>query len=86
MDQRQTFDNYQTLKAILFSLRQQNEKASFLVEQEGLTRVEGTIAAIEDEPSTGQVMVTINNHPSAAILLKDIIAVNGIFRSDYTEC
>ena len=86
MDQRQTFDNYQTLQDILHNLQQQNKKASFLVEQEGLTRVEGTVEAIEGEPSSGNATVRINNHPATAVALKDIIAVNGIFRSDYTEC
>jgi hypothetical protein len=84
MDQRETFDSLQKLKAVLQGLQQQREKASFLLDDEGLTRTEGIIASIEEKPDLGSTGVVLDH--GETIVLKQIIAVNGQFRSDYSEC
>lgn len=82
MDKRETFGSPQKLLAILNNLQQQ--QVSLLVDDNGLTRMEGTITAIEEESNAANAVVTING--ADRILLRQIIAVNGVFRSDYSEC
>jgi len=82
MDKRETFGSPQKLLAILNNLQQQ--QVSLLVDDNGLTRMEGTITAIEEESNAANAVVTING--ADKILLRQIIAVNGVFRSDYSEC
>lgn len=84
MDQRQTFDSLQKLKTLLQDLYQQQEKAAFLLDQEGLTRMEGRITAIEEQSSPGLTTIVLDQ--GNQFLLKQVIAVNGQFRSDYSEC
>lgn len=84
MDKRETFGSLEKLKAILDKLRQEQEKASLLLDQEGLTRMEGFISSIDDQPDLSTTVVTLNG--DAKILLRQIVAVNGQFRSDYSEC
>lgn len=84
MDQRKTFASLQELLAILRPLFQQGETASFLVDDEGITRIEGMITAVDEQKETGETVITLDH--AANFLLKQIIAVNGQFRSDYSEC
>ncbi len=84
MDKRETFDNLEKLRTILDKLRQEQQKASLLLDQEGLTRMEGLISSIDDQPDPGATVVTLNG--DTKILLTQIVAVNGQFRSDYSEC
>lgn len=84
MDKRETFDDLQKLKTILNTLLQQQAKASFLIDNNGLTRIEGVITAIEEQPDLNFAAITINH--TDKILLKQIIAVNGQFCSNYSEC
>jgi hypothetical protein len=86
MDQRQTFKDLKELKAILENLCDQQEKASFLVDREGLTRMEGTIASLELGESLTTAIIYLNCSETSFHYLHEIIAVNGIFRSDYSEC
>jgi hypothetical protein len=84
MDQRETFDSLQKLKTILCSLNQQGETASLLVDSDGLTRMEGHIASIKEKADLGSTVITLEH--GEWIYLNQIIAVNGQFRSDYSEC
>jgi hypothetical protein len=84
MDQRKTFDSLQNLKDILHYLFQQKETASLLVDSKGITRMEGIITAIEEQQDLSNTSITLNH--ADKILLNQIIAVNGQFRSDYSEC
>lgn len=81
MDKRETFDTTDSLKTILAGLYQQNQKASFLIDKDGLTRLEGLITHIELQGDSTTIMVG-----DMPIAIEQIIAVNGIFRDDYTEC
>jgi len=81
MDKRETFDTTDSLKAILAGLYQQKQKASFLIDKDGLTRLEGTITDIQQQGDGITIMVG-----DMPIAIEQIIAVNGIFRDDYTEC
>lgn len=84
MDQRKTFGSLQDLMAILQPLFQQREMASFLVDAEGITRIEGIITAVEEQKEPGETVITLKHGDK--FLLKQIIAVNGLFRADYAEC
>ena len=84
MDKRKTFDNLLQLKNLLQTILAQKEKASFLVDNTGISRMEGLITGIEEKSSIGETIITVNQ--TDEILLKEIIAVNGQFRSDYSEC
>jgi hypothetical protein len=84
MDQRETFDSLQKLKTILCGLYQQGERASLLVDSDGLTRMEGRIASVKEMADLGSTVITLEQ--GEWIYLKQIIAVNGQFRSDYSEC
>jgi hypothetical protein len=81
MDKRETFDNTDSLKNILAGLYQQKQKASFLIDQDGLTRLEGIITDMHQQDDATTITVG-----DKLIRIKQIIAVNGIFRGDYTEC
>ena len=87
MDQRQTFENPEVLKALLQDLHLARAPVSLLLDRDGLTRREGLITAVDDhsKPVTAATF-TMNNRVGDPISLQEVIAVNGIFRSDYTEC
>jgi hypothetical protein len=84
MDQRQVFNNSQEFLVFLEGLHSRKEKASLLVDDGGLSRWEGLITAIEVKENKELSILTFNNDQQAA--LQQILAVNGIFRSDYSEC
>jgi Mg2+/Co2+ transporter CorC len=78
MDKRETFDNLQKLKTILAALQQHH--VSLLLDNEGLSRMEGIITSMDERTD----VITING--TNTISLNHIVAVNGQFRSDYSEC
>ena len=84
MDKRETFENDQNLLNTLVQLQQENSKASLLVDDNGLTRMEGLITSIEENNTLPQTLIGIDDQK--ALTLKNIIAVNGQFRGDYSEC
>ena len=84
MDQRTTFEDLNQLLAIVSDLHQHKEKASFIVDNDGLARIDGIITAIV--PNDTIKKTSIHIHPTTRVQLENIIAVNGIFRSDYSEC
>jgi hypothetical protein len=84
MDQRQTFDNSKELLSLVKSISDQKLKASLLIDKIGLTRVEGFITSINASVDIANTTIIIDG--SDTILLKEIIGINGVFRSDYSEC
>jgi hypothetical protein len=82
MDQRTTFRDYTELFGLLTSL--QGVKASFLLDHEGLTRLDGTLTSISPADDSKKSRFVLDGGP--AFLLEQVIAVNGTFRWDYSEC
>lgn len=84
MDQRETFNNPEQLFAIVSTIYRQKQPSSFLIDNGGLERMEGTITAIEEDQNINKTKITVAGKNE--ILLEHIIGINGIFRSDYSEC
>jgi hypothetical protein len=84
MDQRATFESLSQLLSIVSDLFVQKQNASFLVDINGLTRIEGKISFIKQEKDVSKTTITIDNR--SEITIDKIVAVNGLFRSDYSEC
>lgn len=85
MDQRQTFGNLNELKAILEDDDTQHKAAHLIIDRDGLLRVNGHISSVETIVD-GRDFIRIDNSVFPFIYLAEIVAVNGIFRSDYSEC
>lgn len=84
MDQRETFSNADQLFSIVSTIYQQKQRGAFLIDAGGITRVEGEITAVEKNADINKSVIRIDK--SGIILFEQIIGVNGVFRSDYTEC
>lgn len=84
MDQRDTFKDYQQLCSIFLNLQQQKQKTSLLIDDNGLTRIEGEITDVVTDAEITKSLIIVDNKDS--IPLEKIIAVNGLFRADYSEC
>lgn len=84
MDHRNTFKNLQELQAVLLSLHHDKQKASLIIDHEGLTRTEGIITSIEQKNKDDETIFEIDY--TKRFSLKQVIAVNGLFRWDYSEC
>lgn len=78
MDQRQTFKTLEELSAILKKIQQEDTQVSLLVDSEGISRLSGRITAMSSD--------TLQINGEGQLLLREIIAVNGIFHADYSEC
>jgi len=84
MDQRETFDNPQRLLALVMNAHQQKQPSAFLLDNDGLQRIEGIITSIEKQQNINNTKITVADKDE--ILLEQIIGINGVFRSDYSEC
>lgn len=82
MDQRTVFQNFTELQELLTRL--QGQRASFILDHEGLTRLDGTITSLEPAADTQSSEFVLDGGPS--FRLGQVIAVNGLFRWDYSEC
>ena len=82
MDIRQTVIDHRTFVDMLEALQRSGEKASLLVDINGLERAQGTVTALDRSGDLGAV--TLNN--GQTIDIKSIVAINGTFLSDYSEC
>lgn len=82
MDRRTTFQNYPELLELLSSL--QGTRASFILDHGGLTRLDGTITALKRAADVQKTEFVLDSGPSFS--LAQVIAVNGLFRWDYSEC
>lgn len=85
MDQRQTFGDLKELQALLEEVKHNDAPARLLIDKNGLERLNCHVLSIE-ENEKGQRSALLDSDLFPAILLKEIVAVNGIFRSDYSEC
>jgi hypothetical protein len=84
MDQRQTFTDSDELFSFITRIVQQQQHASLLIDKEGLERVEGKITSIDPHNDVDKTVVLIND--TTPVSIKEIIGINGLFRSDYSEC
>jgi hypothetical protein len=84
MDKRQTFGTVEELMTLLSTLYLQKAQCSWLLDREGLTRAEGCIVSIELTTPVASSKVFLEGNSS--FLLEQVIAVNGIFKWDYSEC
>ncbi len=82
MDTRITISDKQSFFQILEQLHKEQQKVSLLYDNNGLTRYEGMIRSILTGPSKSCLML----QDGSEIVISSIIAVNGIFAPDYTEC
>jgi hypothetical protein len=82
MDQRTTFATFSELFALLSSL--QGVKASFILDHEGLTRLDGVVTSLAPADDPRKSTFVLDGGPSFS--LEQVIAVNGTFRWDYSEC
>lgn len=84
MDQRQVFNNDKELLSFVTLISSEKLKAFLLVDKDGLTRVEGAITLISEKDDIENTSINIDNRDT--FLLKEIVGINGVFRSDYSEC
>lgn len=82
MDQRTVFQNFTELQELLTGL--QGQRASFILDHEGLTRLDGTITSLKPAADAQSSEFVLDGGPS--FRLGQVIAVNGLFRWDYSEC
>ncbi|HTN06702.1 hypothetical protein [Agriterribacter sp.] len=81
MDTRITLDKKETFLQILKELHAGETKASLLYDNNGLTRYEGLVSGI-----AGTLEPRLLLQDGLEIPLSSVIAVNGIFAPDYSEC
>ena len=84
MDQRQTFKDSDQLFSFISQVFQLQQHASLLVDKDGLERIEGVITSIEPHIDVSETTIMIDD--TTPVLIKEIIGINGLFRSDYSEC
>jgi hypothetical protein len=84
MDQRQTFKDSDQLFSFITEIFQQQQHASLLIDKDGLERAEGKITSIDPNNDVDKTIILIND--TTPVLIKEIIGINGLFRSDYSEC
>lgn len=82
MDSRITLNVDETFLEIVESSFKQKGKVYLLLDEKGIVRSEGFILSIHKCPSG----ISIELEDGKKINLKDIVALNGIFRSEYGEC
>lgn len=82
MDSRKTLVVAETFRQMLLELFHSKTKASLLYDDEGLSRAEDYISDIKDD-GTDSFIILGNGQK---IPINTIIAVNGTFLSQYSEC
>lgn len=82
MDSRKTLKRNDTFLALLQDLLNTGEKASLLIDDNGMERAEGIVKVIRLDNEVPFVQL----EGSTKIILASIVAVNGIFHPDYSEC
>lgn len=82
MDTRKTLSENETFLKLIQDIFNARGKVSLLVDDNGITRAEGFINEIhtDEEPP----YIELDN--ALKIAVKTIIAVNGTFLPDYSEC
>lgn len=82
MDVRKTLSENEIFLELLQGLFHSRRKVSLLVDNHGITRAEGFITAIQ--PLAAPPFIELDN--ALTIPVNTIIAVNGTFLPDYSEC
>lgn len=83
MDCRITLNENETFLNLLKACYHSKEKVRLLADMDGITRVEGSIVNIDDSDGLSQYIELDNE---IKIPVKKIIAVNGVFLSEFSEC
>ena len=84
MDSRNTVVTSEVFLHILTGHQENHQEVSLLVDKDGLTRLHGFIVCIHADNKFLKTKIELENGHS--FLLKELVAVNGMFRSDYAEC
>ena len=81
MDSRLTLHTDETFLHLLNTSFQSGEKVNLLIDDGGISRMEGYIKAVNSTDQDSFIELD-----DTTIELKKIVAVNGIFRPEYGEC
>jgi hypothetical protein len=81
-DIRETLPAKSNFHDIILSLYQKEDLASILYDDNGLTRANGFIKYLNEQNESAYLV--LDNE--LQININSIVAVNGIFASDYSEC
>jgi apolipoprotein N-acyltransferase len=84
MDIRDTIVTAESFFPILLQHFKSHNKVSLLIDKDGITRAEGYITNIESKDNVLNSIITLSDQ--TIFQIKDLIAVNGLFKSDYSEC
>ena len=84
MDSRDTLVVTETFLSMLTQLHQERQKVALLADSDGITRYEGYLTAINEAPNKRKSTLVLDN--GTTLLVDQVVAVNGVFRSDYSEC
>jgi hypothetical protein len=82
MDSRLTLNVNETFLQIVESSFKKGEKVHLLLDENGIERAEGLIHAVHKDVSG----ISIELNDGKKIDLKNIVAINGVFRPEYGEC
>ncbi len=82
MDTRETLGVYEDFSGIIRSLVSTGMPANILFDHNGLERTAGCIIRFDE--SSGNKSIHLNN--GLELKLEWIVAINGTFRSNYSEC
>ncbi len=82
MDSRKTLVVTETFKKMLLELFQEKTKASLLYDDHGMTRAEDFIVEFKEDGKDSSIKLA----NGLEIPIQTIIAVNGTFLSEYSEC
>lgn len=82
MDKRGTLSANENFKQKLKNCFDNNEKVSMIVDDGGLIRAEGIIKSIHFDVDSPFIEL----HADTKINVHTIVAINGTFLSDYSEC
>lgn len=82
MDTRHTLKKNEAFLQVLEDAQQAGSKVNLLLDDAGITRAEGIIISLDT--NTPAPFIELNN--GLKIALKSIVAVNGVFLPEYSEC
>ena len=69
---------------ILSAYMTNKEKVDLIVDREGTERIHGVVKDIQTDEKILRSRVTMNDE--TGFVINQVIAVNGIFRDDFSEC
>ncbi len=82
MDCRLTLHASETFLELLRAANQSGQKVYLLIDDTGISRTEGFVSEIHT--NTSSPVIELDN--GTTVELAKIVAVNGIFRPEYSEC